>query len=244
VTHTIFASHFRRPLPRWADEGACTTVEHTSEIAKQESMLIKFLKTRRAISFSTMMMMKEYPRDVMPLYAQGHSVASYLIGQHGKRAFLEFLADGMEDDDWPRAVRAHYDYENLLAMQNDWLDWVRKGRPPVIPSSEGQDLVAQAASETTALEGIAAATSTARGGRPPRPSPNVIYRMNRPDRPRDRPVARVKPLPPRETVPAKRPVSAAHGERADSDGRGKVVLEWSRPREGNPPPDLVEQGGR
>jgi len=24
VTHTIFASHFRQPLPRWADEGACT----------------------------------------------------------------------------------------------------------------------------------------------------------------------------------------------------------------------------
>ena len=26
VTHTIFATHFGRPLPRWADEGACTTV--------------------------------------------------------------------------------------------------------------------------------------------------------------------------------------------------------------------------
>ena len=36
VTHTIFASYFRQPLPRWADEGACTTVEHRSEIAKQE----------------------------------------------------------------------------------------------------------------------------------------------------------------------------------------------------------------
>ena len=26
ITHTIFASYFRQPLPRWADEGACTTV--------------------------------------------------------------------------------------------------------------------------------------------------------------------------------------------------------------------------
>ena len=43
VTHTIFASHFRQPLPRWADEGACTTVEHASERAKQEKMLIEFL---------------------------------------------------------------------------------------------------------------------------------------------------------------------------------------------------------
>ena len=31
VTHMIFASHFRRPLPRWADEGGATSVEHASE---------------------------------------------------------------------------------------------------------------------------------------------------------------------------------------------------------------------
>ena len=44
VTHTIFASHFRQPLPRWADEGACTTVEHVSERTKQQQMLIQFLQ--------------------------------------------------------------------------------------------------------------------------------------------------------------------------------------------------------
>ena len=45
VTHTIFATHFRRPLPRWADEGACTTVEHASERAKQQTMLVDQLRT-------------------------------------------------------------------------------------------------------------------------------------------------------------------------------------------------------
>ncbi|HMP06895.1 MAG TPA: hypothetical protein PJ982_11130, partial [Lacipirellulaceae bacterium] len=44
ITHTIFATHFRRPVPRWADEGACTTVEHRSEIAKQEHLLLEFLR--------------------------------------------------------------------------------------------------------------------------------------------------------------------------------------------------------
>ena len=43
ITHTIFATHFGRPLPRWADEGACTTVEHVSEKAKQDNFLIQFL---------------------------------------------------------------------------------------------------------------------------------------------------------------------------------------------------------
>src|SRR6185295_5718074 len=49
VTHTVFATHFRQPLPRWADEGACTTVEHQSEKAKQHTMLIEFLHTNRGI---------------------------------------------------------------------------------------------------------------------------------------------------------------------------------------------------
>jgi hypothetical protein len=133
ITHTIFASHFRQPLPRWADEGACTTVEHNSEIAKQERLLIECLQTRRGIPFSHMFAMKEYPQDVLPLYAQGHSLAQLLIDRRGKAAFLEFLADGMGDENWPRAIRQHYGYPNLLVLQNSWLQWIRDGRPSVAP---------------------------------------------------------------------------------------------------------------
>jgi hypothetical protein len=135
ITHTVFATHFRQPLPRWADEGACTTVEHQSEIAKQERMLIDFLKTRRGIPFSDMFVMKEYPQDVLPLYAQGHSLARYLIAQKGKHEFLNFLADGMQDENWPRALKQHYSYDHLLALQTSWLDWVKAGRPEIKPSS-------------------------------------------------------------------------------------------------------------
>ncbi len=129
VTHTIFASHFRQPLPRWADEGACTTVEHRSEISKQENMLIEFLQTRRGIPFSHMFAMKEYPSDVLPLYAQGHSLSKFLIDQRGKHEFLEFLADGLEDENWPRALHQRYGYPDLLTLQNSWMDWIRQGRP-------------------------------------------------------------------------------------------------------------------
>ena len=134
ITHTIFASYFRQPLPRWADEGACTTVEHRSEIAKQERMLIDFLKTGRGIPFSTMFAMKDYPRDVLPLYSQGHSLAQWLIEQHGKKAFLSFVADGLEDENWPRAVQKHYGYNDLYTLQNSWLDWVKQGRPQLAPT--------------------------------------------------------------------------------------------------------------
>ncbi len=165
VTHTIFASHFRQPLPRWADEGACTTVEHRSERAKQERMLIDFLKTRRALSFGDMFAMKEYPDDVMPLYSQGHSVAEWLIESRGRQAFLDFLADGMEDENWPRAVHEHYGFENLYAMQNGWLAWVKQGRPHLTP-------------ETSPIAQLVASrrgTSSAAGGN------QTIYRGQSPD---------------------------------------------------------------
>jgi hypothetical protein len=141
ITHTIFACYFRQPLPRWADEGACTTVEHPSEIAKQERMLIQFLHERRGIPFSQMFAMKEYPPDVMPLYSQGHSVAQMLIESQGRQTFLDFLSEGLKDENWPRAVRSHYGYDGLPALQLAWLDWVKAGRPPLgAPTDPGVQL--------------------------------------------------------------------------------------------------------
>lgn len=148
VTHTIFACHFRQPLPRWADEGACTTVEHRSEINKQENMLIEFLQTRRGIPFSQMFRMKEYPHDVLPLYAQGHALAEFLIDQHGKHAFLNFLADGMQDENWERAIDQHYGYQNMKVLQDSWLGWVKDGRPDLQLASNSHPRVKQVSTST------------------------------------------------------------------------------------------------
>ena len=141
VTHTLFASHFRQPLPRWADEGACTTVEHESEISKQENLLIQFLRSRpsRGIAFSEMFAMKEYPSDVLPLYAQGHSLCKFLISQRGKREFVAFMEDGLRDNNWPRAIHERYGYRNLLTLQNSWMQWVRDGRPPLQLAADVQE---------------------------------------------------------------------------------------------------------
>jgi hypothetical protein len=127
VTHTIFATHFGCPLPRWADEGACTTVEHASERRKQELWLVRFLKTERGIPFNHMFAMTEYPGDILPLYSQGYSVARYLIAQGGKPKFVAFVGDGLHSNDWAAAVRRHYGYDSLGQMQLAWVDWVIKG---------------------------------------------------------------------------------------------------------------------
>ena len=57
ITHMIFASHFRQPLPRWADEGGATSVEHVSERTNTTSMLDQFLRTGRGIAFNQMFAM-------------------------------------------------------------------------------------------------------------------------------------------------------------------------------------------
>jgi hypothetical protein len=129
ITHTVFASHFRRPLPRWADEGACTTVEHPVERGRQHRLLIEFLRTGRGIAFPDMFAMREYPPDVLPLYAQGYSLARYLIERGGRRKYVAFLAEGLTNEDWSRALATHYGVGSVDQMQQVWLDWVKKDCP-------------------------------------------------------------------------------------------------------------------
>ncbi len=129
VTHTIFATHFGRPLPRWADEGACTTVEHPEEKEKQQQFLMQFLTSNppRSIPFNRMFRMKEYPHDIMPLYSQGHSVAQYLLYQGGKRKFVDYVGRGMDTGNWDRATEEFYGFRDLSELQLDWVSWVSQG---------------------------------------------------------------------------------------------------------------------
>ncbi len=176
ITHTVFASHFRQPLPRWADEGACTTVEHNSERRKQSRMLVDFLKSGRGIPFNHMFVMKEYPRDVLPLYAQGHSLATWLIHQGGKRKFIRFVEDGLRDENWKRAAREHYKISNLGELQTRWLVWVRQGSPAPNATDGGQALVAAPQATSDDNVGLLAATDSQSGGSPDDQASD-IYRL-------------------------------------------------------------------
>ena len=127
VLHTIFATHFGGPLPRWADEGACTVVEHSSERSKQERLLYRFLQTQKGIPFNEMYRMSEYPNDPLPLYSQGYSLTRFLIAQGGKRRFVEYVGDGMRTRNWQASTKKHYGFENLSDLQVRWLAWVGDG---------------------------------------------------------------------------------------------------------------------
>lgn len=130
ITHTILATYFAplgRPVPRWADEGAATWVEHDSEKQKHDRFLVDALQTGRGLPFATMFTLKEYPADIWPLYAQGYSVTSFLIAQKGQQTFVAFLEMGMKTNDWVAAVQTYYGYPRIGKLQLAWNDWVAEG---------------------------------------------------------------------------------------------------------------------
>lgn len=113
-------------------------------------MLIQFLHTGRGIAFNQMFAMTDYPQDILPLYAQGYSLARFLMEQKGKREFLAYVGDGMSSENWPAATNKHYGFQNLAVLQDSWLDWVKRGSPAHSPDAgraSGNVALAKAAPE-------------------------------------------------------------------------------------------------
>ncbi|MEZ6095619.1 MAG: hypothetical protein R3C03_15560 [Pirellulaceae bacterium] len=138
ITHTIFATHFGRALPRWADEGACTTVEHPAELAKIQKLLIEFLTARpsRGIPLNRLFVMMQYPEEMLPLYAQSYSIARFLIQQHGRAHFVRYVDASLQamkhphdTDTWDQFTQQFYGYEDLSELSVTWQTWVQSGSP-------------------------------------------------------------------------------------------------------------------
>jgi hypothetical protein len=125
VTHTVFAHYFRQPVPRWADEGGSVYSEDDLERARHDRLVVNFLNAGRAIQLHALFRMKEYPRDVMVLYAEGYSVSKYLIEKSDRQTFLNFVATGMHDG-WDKACNQHYAFKNVHDLETQWIDHLHK----------------------------------------------------------------------------------------------------------------------
>jgi len=132
VNHTIFACYFRRPLPRWADEGAATLFEHRSEQRIQLDLLQRVVKSGRGfIPLGELLNMKQYPTGRMPmltLYAEGFGLVDFLMHQGGRHTYLKFLAEGTKNG-WEAAIRKYYNHNGVDALEKDWQGWVMAGMP-------------------------------------------------------------------------------------------------------------------
>lgn len=176
VNHTIFACHFRRPLPRWADEGAATLFEHRSEQLKQLSLLNEVIRNKHElISLRDLLAMKEYPRGQRPmltLYAQGYALADFLVQQKGRHAYLKFIADG-ERGSWEEAIRTNFDHDGIESLEKNWQGWVLAGMPKLtLPreqmlaaNEETPDTVAQAAARPEIVADQSARSALSKPGR-------------------------------------------------------------------------------
>ena len=78
--------------------------------------------------------MRDYPPDILPLYAQGFSVAKYLIMEKGRKHFLDYVNAGMELERpgheleaWNLATRQYYGFQDLSELQVKWERWVAEG---------------------------------------------------------------------------------------------------------------------
>lgn len=129
INHTIFASHFRRPLPRWADEGAASLIEDESERNQLRHIHSRVMGTRRKIALKTLLEIKQYPQDqqeLLTLYAEGHSLADYLIQRAGKQEYIRLMTLANETK-WDAALKAVYGYRSIDALEQEWDQWVMAG---------------------------------------------------------------------------------------------------------------------
>lgn len=129
VTHTVFAHYFRCAVPRWADEGGSVLSEDEVERTRHDQLVRQILNSGRAMPLRRLFVLQQYPSDVMTLYAQGYSVANYLVSQSSRPAFLGFVAHGMRYG-WDNAVQTHYRFRSIEELEQSWLTHLRNTRRP------------------------------------------------------------------------------------------------------------------
>jgi len=128
ITHTVFAYHFKSPVPRWADEGGSVLSEDDTERDRHDKLTRSILNKGQQIPMRTLLALKEYPPQVMCLYAQGYSISDYLVKRSNKQHFLNFVGHGMQHG-WDQAAKAHYGHKNVDELEGAWLQYLRESKP-------------------------------------------------------------------------------------------------------------------
>jgi hypothetical protein len=123
LMHSVLATHFGGPLPRWADEGISMLAE------KEESGALAMHRLRergRMLSLAELFSADDYPRDWPSLYSQGSSLVEFLVSLEDKKTLVRFLRDGLDDENWPASVREYYGFRSLAHLQDHWLRWLAR----------------------------------------------------------------------------------------------------------------------
>ncbi|MFO0935692.1 MAG: hypothetical protein U0798_04140 [Gemmataceae bacterium] len=207
ITHTIFAEHFGRPVPRWADEGGSVLSENDEERTNHDIKCRQLLNAGRGITLRVLFAMKEYPDDMIVTYAEGFSVSQYLIDMGGRKKFLEFVGLGMQKNNrnWEEAVREMYGFSSVNQLEQKWIESLHK--PRTIAAKNNSTGMASGQSAGRSRSDV---RSSAAPGLPVLDSP-VTARGTAPDR--DRPAKPYRPAP--APAPSQNPIRVASGSSPD-----------------------------
>jgi hypothetical protein len=136
VTHTVLASHFKRPLPRWADEGIALQAESLDSQFDHETKAREMLNAGRGIRLRVLFRMTDYPQDLLVLYSQGHSVVRFLLNAAidskaltPETRLLKFVDAGSAEntaESWDKAARDYFGYKTVDDLEEAWLDSLRE----------------------------------------------------------------------------------------------------------------------
>jgi hypothetical protein len=235
VTHTVFAYQFRRPVPRWADEGGAVLSEDEIERNRHDMIVRQIVNTPgRAIPLQRLFAIRNYPhdmRDVESLYAEGYSVVDFLVARSNRPAFLVFLDEGTRTG-WDHAVQTHYHFNSVNELEQAWLDSLRK--PP-------RRAEAQVASSTGRVDGDPTGRIVERRTVPPvqplaeAPGFTARGQMPEPDMDRPRAMSGNRPGTMPDYLP---PVNPAYGQDRwqPAPPAGSVRLGAPQPLAANPNP--------
>jgi RNA polymerase sigma factor (sigma-70 family) len=138
IAHTVLAAHFGRPVPRWADEGVAVLSEDETERNRHANLMTELLNGGRALRLAYLLPLKEYPSDIMTLYAQGYSVTRFLVEKGDRGGFLEFVKAGMTHG-WTQAARSTYNVAELADLEKEWIDSLRKDQRAKDVAAREQD---------------------------------------------------------------------------------------------------------
>jgi len=124
ITHTVFAYYYKQPVPRWADEGGSVLSEDEIEKERHDRLTRQILNQGRQIPMRRLFALREYPRDVVCLYAQGFSMADFLVKRTDRRTYLLFVGHGMQHG-WDHAVQAFYGHRSVEELEQAWIEYLR-----------------------------------------------------------------------------------------------------------------------
>jgi RNA polymerase sigma factor (sigma-70 family) len=130
VTHVVMADHFRKPLPRWADEGIALLSESEEEQARHVRLTADTANHGDLIQLKALCSARDYPRNVLAFFGESYVLTRMLVDRKDRATLLKFVHGGMGKD-WESAAKEFYG-ATLDDLERQMLDKLKAAGPAIV----------------------------------------------------------------------------------------------------------------